>query len=291
MEVRMQVKHRLVLIPFALFLGLAGASRGADNQFVIVSDTQNIDGVDRMTREIIELDPPFVISVGDAPSAFDPRVRFFERLREAGIDVHIALGNHDGGVRPHLVSDLPPAPFNRKVDPILRFGVENRFYYSFNRGGIHFVIADTSTDDKEAHYEWLVEDLAKHANNPDRLPAIVFMHYPSWMLKSDSPDGNQIHRVLAEYPDAHTVRAGFAGHTHKGHAYPPEDSAGVPLYTLYPSAPFGADTHTEYVIATVHPDRITFERKVVLDAGRSGGFEIQAVHGEFGSLGREAGED
>jgi hypothetical protein len=285
----MEFRRILLVIWLALFLIPPVVSPCADNQFVIVSDTQTIDGVDRMTREIIELDPPFVISVGDVPSAFDPRVRSFERIREAGIDVHIALGNHDGGVRPHLVSDLPPAPFNREVDPILRFGVENRFYYSFNRGGIHFVIADTCTDDKEAHYEWLVEDLAKHSNNPERLPAIVFMHYPSWMLKSDSPDGNQIYRVLAEYPDAHTVRAGFAGHTHKGYAYPLEDSAGVPLYTLHPSAPFGADTHTEYVIATVHPDRITFERKVVLDAGRSGGFEIQPVYGEFGSLSREGG--
>jgi len=242
-----------------------------------------------MTREIIELDPPFVIAVGDVPSAFDPRVRFFERLREAGIDVHIALGNHDGGVRPHLVSDLPPAPYSREVNPILRFGVENKYYYSFNRGGIHFVIADTSTDNREGHYEWLVEDLAKHANNPERLPALIFMHYPSWMLESESPDGDPIHRVLTEYPDAHTLRAGFAGHTHKGNAYPLEESAGIPLYTLYPSAPFGSDTHTEYVIATVHPDAISFERKVVLEGGGSDSFEIRPVRGEFGSLTQEPG--
>lgn len=256
----------------------------APNQFVIISDTQGIEGVDRMTREIIRLAPPFAVCVGDMPSAFDPRVDFFRRLREANIPIHIAMGNHDGGTKIAVRSCLPPYPFNDEVDPALRFGVENKYYYSFNRGGIHFVIVDTCTADDEQHIRWLEEDLIRHVNNPKKYPTLLFMHYPDWMIGKDAQNGGPIYRVLAAHPDKHTVKAAFAGHTHIGEHYPPEETLGIPLYSLYLSAPFGDGTHTEYIVATVAPDAITFERKAILDEGRGKDFVIQPVKGEFGRL-------
>jgi len=269
------------------WLSAAGLCGAAINQFVILSDTQNIEGVDRMTREIIDLSPPFVVAVGDVPSSFDPRVRHFQRLREAGIEIHIAMGNHDRGPKAALRSHLPPYPFNGEVDPVLRFVVENKYYYSFNRGGIHFCVVDTCTDDKEQEFAWLEADLVRHVNNPQHYPTLVFMHYPEWMLNQGQGKVGPIYRILSEHPDEHTVKAAFAGHTHKGNRYPPEQTLGIPFYTLYPSAPFGGDVHTEYIIAAVHPDRIVFERRVVLDDGKSGDFVIDPVEGEFESLGRQ----
>ena len=267
-----------------LFLALVlclGTARHADdpNIFVILSDTQNIDGVCGMTEEIIALNPPFVISLGDVPSGFDPRVNHFQRLREAGIDVHIAMGNHDRGPKRIVRSNLPPFPLNSIVDPILRFSVENRYYYSFNAGGIHFCIVDTCTADKEQHARWLEDDLIRHVNNPGRLPTLLFMHYPEWML-----EGGPIHQILAGHPDKHTVKASFAGHTHCGIAYPLDDTLGVPHYATYPSAPFGTMLHTEYIIARVGPDRIAFERRPVMDRGEGRDFFIRPITGDFSSV-------
>lgn len=249
------------------------------NLFVILSDTQNIDGVDRMTEEVIALDPPFVVSLGDVPSAFDPRVNHFQRLREAGIEVHIAMGNHDRGPKRIVRSSLPPFPLNSIVDPVLRFSVENKYYYSFNAGGIHFCIIDTCTADKEEHARWLEEDLIHHANNPDRLPTLLFMHYPEWML-----EGGPVHRILARHPAGHTVKASFAGHTHLGINYPLERTLGIPHYATYPSAPFGAMLHTEYIIARVTPREIVFERTPVMDHGEGKDFSIRPVTGVFSNL-------
>jgi hypothetical protein len=197
------------------------------------------------------------------------------------------MGNHDAGPKRILRSSLPPFPYHEEVDPVLRYVVDNKYYYSFNRGGIHFVISDTCTDDKKLEYKWLEDDLIHHVNNPKRYPTLVFMHYPSWMTRRDDGTGGPIYEVLAKYPGEHTVVAAFAGHTHKGKRYPPEETLGIPFYTLHPSAPFGADVHTEYVIATVGENEITFERKVVLEAGKSGGFVIDPVRGEFFSLEKE----
>jgi hypothetical protein len=262
---------------------LAGASASSTNKFVIISDTQNIDGVDQMCREIIDLKPPFVICVGDMPSALDPRVGLFRRLREAGIEVHNAMGNHDGGVKAAFRQALPPYPMNSEIDWTMRFVVEGKFYYSFNRGGIHFVIVDTCTDDKEAEYKWLEDDLIHHVNNPNKYPTILFMHYPEWMLKSDS-GGGPIYQILASHPNEHTVKYSFAGHTHKLIPYPPEQTLGIPHYALYPSAPFGESVHTEYIIATVEPDKITFTRKAVLDKGWDKDFVFPPMLGKFKDL-------
>lgn len=272
-----------LLICFVLLFCATCAS--ANNRFVIISDTQNQDGTDKMADEIISLKPAFAIAVGDVPDAFYG-FQCFRRLREAGIPIHIAMGNHDGDPKRLVCSSIPPYPLNDEVDPILRFVVENKYYYSFNRGGIHFVITDTSTDDPEAEIHWLEDDLIHHVNNPDRLPTIVFMHYPDWLARIPPREGGPIYQVLAKHPsNKHTVKAAFAGHTHIGFNFPLDYTLGIPTYTLFPSAPFGSSQHTEYVLATVHSDRIVFERKPILDKGEGKDFFIQPIEGNFSSLG------
>jgi hypothetical protein len=269
------------LLVVAALLAGPTTCRAETSQFVIVSDIQNIDGVDRMVREIIDLDPPFVISVGDAPSMFDPSVGAFRRLCEAGIEVHIAMGNHDAGPKHQLRYRLPPWLCTDEIEQTQRFVVDNKYYYSFNRWGIHFCIVDTCTDDAKAETKWLEGDLGRHVNNPDKFPTLVFMHYPEWLAKEGGRGPGPIYRVLEKYQDTHTVKAAFNGHTHKGRNVPLEATLGIPMYWLFPSAPFGSDLHTEYVVATVSPDQISFERKIILDHGWADTFTIYPVAGKF----------
>lgn len=272
----------LALVIFLTVLICGSTYAASSNCFVIVADVQNIDELNRLAKEIIELNPPFVIAAGDMPSAFGPP-HFFRQLREAGIEIHIAMGNHDGGSKSAVRSSIPPYPFTSEVDPILRFVVENKYYYSFNRGGIHFVITDTCTGNVNEEIQWLEDDLIHHINNPQRLPSIVFMHYPDWMLKGKG-SGGPIYQVLAKYPNDHTVKAGFAGHTHLGINYPLEETLGIPHYAVYASAPFGEHQHTEYIIANVEPDMITFTRKPISDKGEGKDFVIHPIRGNFWSL-------
>jgi hypothetical protein len=258
----------------------AGCVEAGPSQFVIISDTQNIDGVDKMVREIIDLHPPFVIGVGDMPSLFGPPDAW-RRLREAGIEVHNAMGNHDGGVKHQLRYGLPPWQSTSVIDQIQRFAVDNKFYYSFNHWGIHFCIVDTCTDDVNAEIEWLEDDLGRHVNNPSRFPTLVFFHYPEWLAKEEGRGPGPIHRVLEKYKGTHTVKAAFNGHTHMGRNVPLEATLGVPQYWLFPSAPFGASVHTEYVVATVEPDQVSFERRIIFDAGMADVFTIHPITGRF----------
>ena len=257
----------------ALGLLLCGACFAGANQFVMIADIQNdVTGLDQMASEIIAVHPPFLIALGDQPTSFDPRANFFQRIREGGTEIHISMGNHDGGTRSELRQTLPPFPFNSEVAPT-RFVVDNKYYYSFNRGGIHFVIVDTSGGTAD-QIEWLENDLIRHANNPNKYPALLFMHEIGWMLKN-----GPIYRMLAEHPTEHTVKAGFGGHSHVGENFPLEESNGIPCCTLFASARFGSQNQTEYVIATVGPDKITFERKIVLDDGKGRDFQIAPISG------------
>jgi hypothetical protein len=270
----------LCLAAIIALLAAPGHGEARSSQFVIISDTQNIDGVDQMVREIIALHPPFVIGVGDMPSLFGPPDAW-RRLREAGIEVHNAMGNHDGGTKVQLRSGLPPWLSNSIVDQTQRYSVDNEYYYSFNYWGIHFCIVDTCTDDANAETQWLEDDLGRDVNNPSRFPTLVFFHYPEWLEKQEGHAAGPIYKVLEKYKDTHTVKAAFNGHTHLGRNVPLDETLGIPQYWLFPSAPFGTSQHTEYIVATVEPDRITFDRKVIFDHGGADALTIQPVIGRF----------
>jgi hypothetical protein len=271
-----------LLAPIALrsLAEAAGDSQAKVARFVIISDTHNHDGVDRMVREIIDLHPPFVIGVGDMTHLFGGPDAI-RRIREAGIEFNNAMGNHDGGMRPQLRHGLPPWLCTGVINQTQRFAVDNQFYYSFNRWGIHFVILDTCTDNIEREIQWMEDDLGRHVNNPSKLPALVFMHYPDWIVKEGTTKDGPLFILLKKYRAEHTIKAILAGHVHDGRNYPLEQTVGVPFYTLFPSAPFCDVLHTEYVVVTVTPDSIDFERKIILDHGGANKYTIYPVAGHF----------
>lgn len=272
--------------------GIGSCSDDID-KFVIVSDLQDwgdMRAIKKVTEEVIALKPPFVMQLGDA---CEPGVlESFNRIREAGIEIHIAIGNHDEMWRTLLLQTLPPHPLNSIVDPTLRFGIDRKFYYSFNRGGIHFVVLDTCTDNVEAEVAWMEDDLGRHLNNPDRLPSLVFMHYPEWMVGGRGGHGSIVPNqpasarplwgVLDRFPK-HTVKAGFGGHWHYGQNFDPKDHAGVQMYAVPGSALY--TTYAEYLIVHVQPEQLVIEKRVVTDTDE-GRIEVtyHPIPGRFTSL-------
>jgi hypothetical protein len=95
--------------------------------------------------------------------------------------------------------------------------MKRKKYYSFNYGGLHFVIL--CSFDGRAGYcsprqmDWLKKDLASYWNSP---AIFVFIHHPPESSKCDFTVGdslsvettNALHDIFKEYP----VRAVFSGH-------------------------------------------------------------------------------
>ena len=318
---RLMRAARFWLAALAVLLGTASASWAAPNQFAIVSDihpSADPKGGGReaqmrsLTEQLVKLNPTFVIQLGDFcgdPGA-DPDlsrlehgVQIFHRLREAGIDVYPVMGNHDietDNKINFLCGHTPP--FNPELDPKLnqvvydRWCRQHRYWYSFNRGGIHFVIIDSNLSPKtdpggepplEAMQSFMARDLCQHQNNPNQFPTLVFLHHPEYMTGDRGCTGRPLRRALAQGLEqglGHTVAAAFAGHWHYYQYFPAEEQLGVQVYATPPSV--HSERHNpEYIVATVEADRITF---ATVDTATGGPGKSGAVYypiaGKFTSL-------
>jgi len=263
---------------------------------VIVSDLHPthaiIDQLDRLTREVLEIRPAFVVQLGDVgndsfpgESVWQMKVidAAFRRWREAGIEIHVAVGNHDvpadkPGVavlkRNWFASQLPPYPMNAQLDadkhPEIwkRYCLEGKHYYAFTWRGVHFVIMDSEniTDHQLA---WLEAVLCRHEGNPSRYPTLVFAHDPHVMTGDRGHISRPLYRILEKCPDGHCVQAVFGGDFHYAQYWPPEENLGAHVYAVPASVLNFAIHHpqepayTEYIIATVTEDEIAFEPKPI----------------------------
>ncbi|MCL6629542.1 MAG: metallophosphoesterase [Armatimonadetes bacterium] len=301
---------------------LSGMCHAAPNQFVIVSDIQPSGGgegggvpeqVEKLCKEVLEIKPAFVVQLGDVGNDFlDTNYdmdaideiklidAMFRKWREAGIQIHIAVGNHDvpkskpgfaAVKRNWFASQLPPYPMNDQLDydknPDIwkRYCLEGRQYYSFTWRGIHFIIADTENLDEE-QLAWLKRVLCDHEGNPSKYPTLMFVHQPEYMTGARGVDSRPLYRVLEKNPDGHTVKAVFGGHWHCADYSPPEHNLGAHVYVV-PGSADGGDYHKEYIVATVSDDLITFERRIIAP-GKDGRvfrkFEYHPIPGRFGNL-------
>jgi 3',5'-cyclic AMP phosphodiesterase CpdA len=302
-----ELTHRLVRAAVvALVLAGAVACAAAPNQFVIVSDIHPSPDPNRgadaalagLTEQLLKLHPAFVIQLGDFCgdpgldpdlSRLDHAVQMFHRLREAGIEVYPVMGNHDIETENKIkfVCAHDP-PFNRELDREHNRAVYDRwcrdhhYWYSFNRGGIHFAIIDSnvgppgknaSPEDSakwEAMRSWMASDLFEHSNNPGRFPTLVFMHHPEYVTGDRGCVERPLYRVLEEGREQgreDTVEAVFAGHWHHSETFAPEANRGIRIYatevTVLPKAETGPGSsgyHPEYIVATVTPHKIVFDK-------------------------------
>jgi 3',5'-cyclic AMP phosphodiesterase CpdA len=193
------------------------------------------DFVRRMNDEVR---PDFVVNLGDDiedESREADLARYGECqsiLREAHAPLVNVAGNHD------LIH------MNR--DDLNRFWQRSGpLYYSFDRGGWHFVVLHTIEKQDveirvpEPQLEWLREDLGSGPSGPREAPAIVFMHHSAsdqyvedsrwWPGRSNVAlvkDRVELRRILEQ---SGRVRAVFNGHLHWNHL---DVIAGIPYVTV-----------------------------------------------------------
>ena len=267
-----------------------------------------------LKQQLLELQPAFVIQLGDfcgggtlpgwAPGA-ESALQLFHALREIGVDVYPVIGNHDQSPDKHKFICEHQPPLNPELDPAVNPAVyerwcgQRRYWYSFNRGGVHFVIVDSNLSpahEKDvtgetrygAQQAWLMRDLCDCENNPDRLPTVVCMHDVGYLGCDTRSGPGPVYRVLQNCYD-HPVVAAFGGHWHNGMGFPPENNLGIHSYATEASAILVID-NPEYIIATVHADRITFETVDTVTGGPGkAGLVYYPIPGKFTSLDDRSG--
>jgi hypothetical protein len=274
------VPSPLVGIGILALVSLPVGAFAATNQFVILSDIQPARGaeyqVGLLEDQLLQIDPAFVIQLGDFEGGgslpgwmegADSALQIFHALREARIDVYPVIGNHDQGIDKHRYICNHEPPLNPELDPALnpdiheRWCGSRRYWYSFNRFGVHFVIIDSNLNPSHEAYsaqiEWLRRDLCRGEGNPNRLPVVLLMHDVGYLGCDTRSGPGPVYRILEECPD-HPVVAAFGGHWHSGQTFPPENNLGVLCYATEASSILTID-NPEYIVATLHQDRITFE--------------------------------
>jgi hypothetical protein len=269
---------RLLFLLVALILsGFAGCSTpGPMVRFGVITDLHHAVRPDTASRfygsALAKTDafiaamnaarPDFIIEVGDLKDQDPTPVKDKTLQYLTTIESHFAafkgatyhvLGNHD-------LDSLSKAEFQARV---VNTGIDPAAtYYSFDKGGVHFVVLDGNFKADGTPYDsgnykwqdsnippleraWLSTDLAAH-----RLPTIVFIHQR--LDLADTADinlkqGAQIRQVLE---NSHQVMAVFSGHDHPG-GY--SQINGIHYVTLYGPIEGGADpvAGNAYALASV----------------------------------------
>ena len=166
------------------------------------------------------LRPAFVVVTGDLVQDSGSDEQHAELMRITGqldsdIPMYFATGNCD-------VGNTPTAERLRIYRA--KFGRDN---YSFDSGGSHFVVLNSSVclDPSEVPEEWdsLIEflriDLDVHG--PDSNHTIVFMHHPLFGKSADEPDDGiaiiprERRRIILDLLRKHRASAVFSGHWHR----------------------------------------------------------------------------
>ena len=169
------------------------------------------DSLAQSAREIIELNPrpSNLIINGDCAlsrgteAEYKEFLRLIEPIRQAGITIHITIGNHD--TREKLWKLLP---FLKKEQmgihaDVIELPYANIFLLDSGKKGIL----------GEAQLDWLAQQLDKHTDRP----ALVFAHFNPLPNRGARPirgmrDGEALLKVLARRKHA---KAYVHGHTHE----------------------------------------------------------------------------
>jgi 3',5'-cyclic AMP phosphodiesterase CpdA len=203
---------------------IAQAAETAAPLFVQISDTHigfdkpaNTDVIGTLNRTIdlvnaLPKQPAFIIHTGDVShlskaEEFDTARQLLSRLKAS--EMHVVPGEHD-------VTDGPGAEF------FARFGKasNNKGYYSFDAGGVHFVALVNVMNFKpnglgalgEDQMSWLKNDLAGRSASQ---PIVLFAHMPLWTVYEPwgwgTSEGEELAQVLRRFGSATVLN----GHIHQ----------------------------------------------------------------------------
>jgi len=320
-------RHRRSLLGAFVTASLLVFATGCADEctrFIIISDIHphetGFEQLEAMTGHVIELAPAFVFVLGDiggdevpgeSEREIDAIGKSFNRMRSAGIEVFPVMGNHD--VHPR-VEDLKvawfcsqtPMPLNQLFEASAAseayrtFMAKGPYDYSFNRGGLHFAVVDStcipprsgwSAERIEAerprwqrHRQWMIDDFCRHRTNPRRLPTLAFIHHPEYVTGDRGMAARPMYRVLADGRAGHTVQAVFGGHWHNGQNLHGAEDIGVRVYatqiSVHPSAA------CEFIVADVDKTGLTFHTRDS-STGQPNDSKVtyHPIAGRFGNLG------
>ncbi|XP_010440539.1 PREDICTED: purple acid phosphatase 23-like isoform X1 [Camelina sativa] len=179
----------------------------------------------------------FSCSFPDAPiretyqPRWDARGRFMEPLTSK-VPTMVIEGNHEIELQASGITFKSYS--ERFAVPSSESGSNTNFYYSFDAGGVHFVMLGAYVDYNHtgAQYAWLKEDLSK----VDRAvsPWLVATMHPPWYnsYSSHYQEFECMRQEMEELLYQHRVDIVFAGHVH---AY--ERMNRIYNYTLDPCGP------------------------------------------------------
>lgn len=146
----------------------------------------------------------------------------------SGLPIYHTIGNHDNDMRA-IGNKSAKSPFAVNVAPP---------YYSFNIGGVHYIMLDNVDcvnyvgDEKRNHIEGQIYDpqwewLAKDLQYVDKsTPILVMMHVPVFSttgvntFSKNMKDADKLLNALAGFQTVHYV----TGHTHRSYNIVPEDA-------------------------------------------------------------------
>lgn len=202
-----------LLLPVLLAAGVFRAGAADDFEFVVIGDTrprfesENFRVFERLLPEINAMKPAFVINVGDLIYGYgllrkEKQWDRYEQVIRGFTEPYYQLpGNHD------TYSKEARRVYGR------RFG---KFYESFDHGDCHFVLLDTTEQEKwgylgPAQLAWLKTDLRETKAKM----VFVFTHFPLWETARVAPPYHDfwtqtLHPLFRES----RVRAVFGGHFH-----------------------------------------------------------------------------
>ena len=254
----------LVLLLLILLVGITHVTlyakeTGEKFHFIVLGDRTggHQDSVfQKLLTEATRLQPDFFINVGDLIEGYtddektmnkewDELLGFFKKT---GIPYHFVPGNHD------IWSKKSEEIFNKRC---------GKPYYSFDFKGSHFIVLDTSRENRslpEEQLNWLKSDLK---TNQDKQHIFVFYHKPFWYENFKKNRDDALHRLFV----ANKVDTVFTGHYHQ---YCETVKDGV-RYVSVGSSGGHTGTHNDnrghfhhYLWVTVKPDKTDF---AVLKAG------------------------
>jgi hypothetical protein len=197
-------------------------------------------------RQVADLEPDFVVHMGDLVQEFPETPDFVravdeavQQLEECGVEVRRVAGNQDVGDKPDPTMPARPVTAASLEAYHNRFG---RSWYSFDHQDLHCVvlnsqIMNTQMVEAQTQRAWLEDDLAAHAG----ARICVFWHLPPYLCDPTEPHlgnydnlGEPARTWLLELLRTCRAELLFTGHVHFFFC----DNIGSTRYRVTPSTSF-----------------------------------------------------
>lgn len=222
-KTRQSVQGKL-LFSFALIADTHIHDPGSENLSPWKTMSKTNERARIVMEQVRDAQPSFAIHLGDITNpvphlpAFDAAANEAKAiLEQRGIEMFMVAGNHDVGDKCSAIAPQHPID-DYSMAQYEKFYGES--YLSFDRGGVHFVIVNTSLmgsglPEEKLQEQWLEADLERHRKQR----IFLFSHYPVFMASPEEPaqyDNIEVkqRQWLLALIERYSVEAAFAGHVH-----------------------------------------------------------------------------